>query len=139
MRLVGVRGALCVLPVVSFVGYLAVALFPALRVVEMTKVAENSVDYSIQNTARQALFLVTDRAGKYIGKTVIDTFVMRLGDVFAALTVALGRWLAFDTRAFARVNLGLVVLWGGTLFFLGREHQKRSAEADAHGRATEAP
>jgi AAA family ATP:ADP antiporter len=137
IKLMGVRGALYVLPFISFAGYLAVALFPTLRVVEMTKVAENSVDYSLQNTARQALFLVTDRVGKYIGKTVIDTFMMRLGDVFAALTVALGTRLALDTRKFALVNLVLVLLWGATLLFLGREHRKRSAEAEAQERRAE--
>jgi AAA family ATP:ADP antiporter len=131
MRVAGVRGALYVLPIVSFAGYLAVAAVPVLRVVEMTKVAENAIDYSLQNTARQALFLVTDRAGKYIGKTVIDTLMMRLGDVLAAGTVAVGTRLSFETRTFALVNLGLVMVWGATVLFLGREHAKRSAEVDA--------
>jgi len=130
MKIAGVRGALYFLPVVSFAGYLAVALVPGLRVVEMTKVAENSLDYSLQNTARQALFLVTDRVGKYIGKTVIDTLMMRLGDVLAAATVALGAWLSLVPRAFAVLNLVLIVLWGGTLVFLGREHARRSAEVE---------
>jgi AAA family ATP:ADP antiporter len=129
MKIAGVRGALYFLPVVSFAGYVAVAIVPGLRVVEMTKVAENSLDYSLQNTARQALFLVTDRVGKYIGKTVIDTLMMRLGDVLAAGTVAVSVWLALEPRAFALLNLVLIVVWGGTLVLLGREHARRSAEA----------
>ena len=36
----------------------------------MAKVAENSLDYSLQNTARQALYLVSSRVEKYVGKTV---------------------------------------------------------------------
>ncbi len=131
MRIAGVRGALYFLPVVSFAGYLAIAVFPALRIVEMTKVAENSLDYSLQNTARQALFLVTDRVGKYVGKTVIDTLMMRLGDVLAAATVAVGTYFAFQTRTFALVSVVLVVVWGVTVVFLGRAHKERSAEVEA--------
>jgi AAA family ATP:ADP antiporter len=137
MRIAGVRGALYFLPLVSFAGYLAVAAVPALRVVEMTKVAENSLDYSLQNTARQALFLVTDRVGKYIGKTLIDTLLVRLGDVLAALTVALGAWLSLETRTFAILNLGLIVIWGCTLVLLGREHARRSGEVQAMDGALE--
>jgi AAA family ATP:ADP antiporter len=136
MKIAGVRGALYFLPAVSFAGYLAVAIIPALRVVEMTKVAENSIDYSLQNTARQALFLVTDRVGKYVGKTVVDTLVMRLGDVLAAITVAVGTWLSFETRTFALVNLALILAWAVNLVFLGREHVARSAEAEHPNDAT---
>ena len=131
MKIAGVRGALYFLPAVSFAGYLAVAIVPMLRVVEMTKVAENSLDYSLQNTARQALFLVTDRVGKYVGKTVIDTLVMRLGDVLAAGTVAVGVHFAFHTRTFALVNLVLVLGWGVAVVFVGRENARRTAEVDA--------
>ncbi len=126
MKVVGVRGALNFLPALSFVGYLAVAIVPGLRVVEMTKVVENSLDYSLQNTARQTLFLVTDRVEKYIGKTIIDTLMMRLGDVLAALSIGLGAWLSFSTRTFAVLNVVLVVGWAGTLVLLGREYGKRS-------------
>jgi AAA family ATP:ADP antiporter len=92
----------------------------------MTKVVENSLDYSLQNTARQTLFLVTDRVEKYIGKTIIDTLMMRLGDVLAALSIGLGAWLSFSTRTFAVLNVVLVVGWAGTLVFLGREYGRRS-------------
>ncbi len=136
MRLSGVRGALAFLPTVSLIGYAAVAIVPALRVVEMTKVVENSLDYSLQNTARQTLFLVTDRVEKYIGKTVIDTLVMRLGDVLAAASIALGTWLSLGTRSFALLNVVLVAGWAGTLVLLGREYGARSktfaAKAEAH-------
>ena len=126
MKVAGVRGALYFLPLVSFAGYLAVVSFPVLRVVEMTKVAENGLDYSLQNTAHHALFLVTDRVEKYVGKTIIDTFLMRVGDVLAAATVAASAWLALDVRAIAFLNLGLVIVWGLLIPLIAREHRKRS-------------
>ena len=39
----------------------------AFTLVRWIKITENSLDYSLQNTARQALFLVTSRAEKYVG------------------------------------------------------------------------
>ena len=138
MKLTGVRGALAFLPAVSLVGYLAVAFVPGLRVVEATKVVENSLDYSLQNTARQTLFLVTDRVEKYIGKTVIDTLFMRLGDVLAAASVAVGTWLSLGTRSYAVLNVVLVAGWAGTLVLLGREYGARSRKFAA-GAASAVP
>ena len=48
------------------------------------KILDNSSDYSIQNTARQALFLPTSREAKYKAKAAIDAFFMRFGDVLQA-------------------------------------------------------
>jgi ATP/ADP translocase len=56
---------------------------PLLSVIFVAKVAENSVDDSLQNTARRALFLVTSREAKYKAKVAIDTTVMRPGNVLA--------------------------------------------------------
>jgi hypothetical protein len=53
-------------------------------IVRVGKVLENSTDYSIQNTLRQALFLPTTREAKYKAKAAIDTFFTRAGDVVSA-------------------------------------------------------
>lgn len=127
----GVRFALYVLPAVSFVGYASVLAFPLLAVVRVAKIAENSADYSLENTARQALYLVTSRAEKYVGKTAVDTFFVRLGDVFSALLVYVGEKLAFSSGTFAGVNLCLVALSGVAVFYIGREHQRRSGTLPA--------
>ena len=79
------------------------------------KILENSVDYSIQNTCRQALFLPTSREAKYKAKAAIDTFFVRVGDVLSTLVVVIGVRLAFDIDAFAAVNIAFVVL---SLFFV---------------------
>ena len=48
------------------------------------RVAESTLDYSLSNTTRQALWLVTSPEAKYKAKQVIDTFVMRAGDSLSA-------------------------------------------------------
>ena len=81
IRFMGVRGALFVLPVLALINYSIIAVAPILAVVRIGKILENSTDYSIQNTLRQALFLPTSREAKYKAKAAIDTFFTRAGDV----------------------------------------------------------
>jgi len=131
----GVRNALFVLPIVAFAGYGLVLVAPLLSLIRVAKVAENSLDYSLQNTARQALYLVTSREEKYVGKTLVDTFLVRAGDALSALLVFLGSRIGMSTRAFAVVNLGLVVLWVFIVFRLGKEHARRAAETEAEVQA----
>ena len=64
IRWVGIRGALFVLPAIALVNYSIIAVAPILAVVRVGKIFENSTDYSLQNTLRQALFLPTTREAK---------------------------------------------------------------------------
>jgi AAA family ATP:ADP antiporter len=132
LRLLGVARTLFVLPIVALITYGSMWVAPVLALVRIGKIAENSLDYSLQNTARQALFLVGTRAEKYLGKTVIDTFVVRMGDVFSAFLVYSAGVLHLPSRTFALVNLGLVVCWLLVVVGLGREHARRSAEVQTN-------
>jgi len=126
----GVRGALAVLPVVAFASYGLVLVAPVLWLIRVAKVAENSLDYSLQNTARQALYLVTSRVEKYVGKTLVDTFLVRVGDVFSALVVWLGSRIGLPTRAFALLNLVLAAVWLALVLSLGKENARRAAKTE---------
>ena len=79
---------LLLLPVISLVTYSAMAFLPILLVVRVMKTAENSTAYSINNTARQVLWLPTTAEMKYKAKPAIETFFVRVGDGLAAATVA---------------------------------------------------
>ena len=133
LSVLGVRRALFVLPAVSFVSYSLMLAAPLLPLIRLGKIAENSLDYSLQNTTRQALFLVGTRAEKYLGKTVIDTLVVRLGDVMSAALVFGAGLLALPTQGFALLNLGLIVCWLAVLISLGREHARRAGALEASG------
>jgi len=89
------------------------ALVPILSLIRVAKILENSVDYSVQNTARHALFLSTTREEKYKAKAAIDSFFWRMGDMISGALVFAGTQLALNTRAFAAVNVFLVLVWLG--------------------------
>ena len=124
-KYVGVRGALFVLPLIALGGYTAVLALPVLIVLQWTKIFENSTDYSIQNTTRQALFLPTSREAKYNAKQAIDAFFVRTGDLIQAVVVFVGtQILALSIRSFALVNVVLIAVWLVLCFGIAREHRK---------------
>jgi AAA family ATP:ADP antiporter len=126
IRFAGVRNALFVLPAIALVNYSIIAVAPILAVVRIGKILENSTDYSIQNTLRQALFLPTTREAKYKAKAAIDTFFTRAGDVFSAGFVGLGHFLALTVSAFAWINVALTIVWLGVARQIAKEHRRRT-------------
>lgn len=127
IRALGVRGALFVLPVIALANYAIIVVAPVLAVVRVGKVLENSTDYSIQNTLRQALFLPTTREAKYKAKAAIDTFFTRAGDVLSAGFVGLGQVAGLTVSAFAGINVGLTIIWLAVARQITREHRRRTA------------
>jgi AAA family ATP:ADP antiporter len=120
--------ALCILPVVALGSYAVAALIPSLAIMRWVKTAENSVDYSLMNTVRQMLFLPTTRGEKYKAKQVIDSFVVRIGDVLSAGTVYLGTtFFALTVSQFAWVNVVLVLVWLALAVATGLEFQRRAS------------
>lgn len=111
-RRFGVGGATRILPAIAVIGYGLVALIPAFAFLRLFKIVENGLNYSLQNTARHALILPCDEEQKYAGKTTIDTFFWRLGDLLHAAVVFVGvHWLAAAPAQFALINCALAVAW----------------------------
>jgi len=123
MQYIGVRAALFVLPVVSLGAYGIIAFVPILGLIRAAKIGENSLDYSLNNTVRQALFLPTSREAKYKAKAAIDTLFVRAGDLSSAGLVFLGTLIAMQPRDFAIVNMALVLVWLLIVIGIGRRHR----------------
>jgi AAA family ATP:ADP antiporter len=125
----GMRAALVIMPVVSLIGYGATFADPVLAVLVCARVGESGLDYSLSNTTRQALWLVTARDVKYKAKQVIDTFVVRFGDVTSAGLVWIGARTAMNLETFVGVNLAVSALWLAVAVWLGNAYRKKRAGA----------
>ncbi|NNL78366.1 MAG: hypothetical protein HKO68_18695 [Desulfobacterales bacterium] len=118
---------LLTMPVVALVSYTAMAFVPILAIVKAMKIADNSTDYSINNTARNVLWLPVSAEMKYKGKPTIDSLFVRMGDGIAALTVLIGvQLLALSTQSFFALNVVLVFIWIVFAFVVIREHRRLS-------------
>ncbi len=120
IKSVGVRGALLVLPLVALAGYTTLAFVPAIAL--GLKVTENSLDYSLQNTTRNALYLPTSREAKYKAKQANDTFFVRFGDFVSAALVFLAahQIVPLTLQQFSIVNVCLIVFWLLLAVLLGK-------------------
>lgn len=135
-RTVGVRGALLVHPAIVAAGYALLAFSPVLvgfvpvfTLIRLIKIGENSIDYSLMNTTRHALFLPLDRDAKYDGKTAIDTFFWRFGDLVQAGAVYVGlNVLHWQAPQFAMLNLALALVWIGLAAAIGRGFGRKAVE-----------
>ena len=134
IRFAGFSFAFLLTPLVVFLGYASLALLPVIGWFRYFKMAENSMDYSLQNTARQMLYLPLGRQEKYEARAVIDSFGQRLGDLMQAGLIFVGLhlmgWVAIDFIPLAAVlaagSLAIAIL-------LVRERGRLLAAAQSEG------
>ena len=93
--------------------------------------ADNSIDYSLGNTTKQALWLPTSREAKYKAKQAVDSFFVRSGDVLQAGIVFIGERLLLTVPAFAAINIVLVGLWLAVVAMLNSTSTQKTASAAA--------
>jgi ATP:ADP antiporter, AAA family len=121
----GMGGVLLALPLVALGSYSLAAAGAGLATLLYLKIAENSADYSVNNTAKQMVWLPTSREEKYKAKQAIDTFFVRAGDVLALGVVLLGtHLLGFGVAGFARTNIAIVLIVIGVALLLLREYRR---------------
>ncbi len=129
IKYAGIRAALIAVPLVSLIGYATTFAIPLIGILFATRVAENSLDYSLSNTVRQALWLVTSRDAKYKAKQVVDSFVWRAGDSLSAALVWTGSHFALGLSWFIAANVCVAVLWVTVAALAGREYSRRRPAA----------
>ena len=128
-RWLGVATTLLIPPLVSLFGYGLFGFLPILTVIRLARIIESGTEYSVTNTARQALFLPTDRTQTYEGKTAIETFFWRFGDLLQAGVVFVGtHYLAMGAVQFALLNMVLAVFWTLAALAIGREFRRLARE-----------
>ena len=130
-KFLGVNRALYIHPLVALTGYLMLLRAPSVQLMGLLKVADNSIDYSLGNTTKQALWLPTSREAKYKAKQAVDSFFVRAGDVLQAGIVFVGERLLLTVPAFAAINVALVAGWLAVVAMLNRTSAQRAADVPA--------
>jgi ATP:ADP antiporter, AAA family len=129
---VGIGGALLFLPLIALGGYALISFGAVFLLVRWVKALENGTDYSLQNTTKAALFLVTKREEKYKAKAAIDTFFVRGGDTLSALAVLVGtQLLGLKIERFALLNVLVVIALLVICLKIIKAYKKRKAAVDS--------
>ncbi|NBB73568.1 MAG: hypothetical protein GVY35_07820 [Bacteroidetes bacterium] len=138
----GVRVALFVLPAVVLIGSMGFLAVPVLALAGFMSVGDNALNYSINQSAKEALYTPTSQDAKYKAKAFIDMFVQRAAKVFSvglnlslpALVFGSVRWLSIPV-------IGIIAAWLGVIRFLGQQFETRAAAqrtAEGDGAAPDA-
>ena len=132
VKYLGVQWAVMILPCIALGAYNILAFIPTLRFVLGAKVAENSTDYSLNNTVRNMLFLPCTYEEKFSAKQAIDSFFVRMGDVLSAALVFFGtNVMQLSPQRFAAVNAVLVLIWLALAWQVGKIYTQRTAASPA--------
>ncbi|MBE9549924.1 MAG: MFS transporter [Proteobacteria bacterium] len=92
----GLKTALMVLPFMIMLGSLAFLALPVLAVGSLLNTVDNGFSYSINQSAKEALYVLTSSEEKYKAKAFIDMFVQRFAKSIAVF-VSLGISMTFTT------------------------------------------
>lgn len=112
VKWLGLSKAFLFLPVLALGNAAIVAFVPLVALVKLGKTAENATDYSLNNTLKQMLWLVTSPEMKFKAKQVIDTFCVRIGDVCSAASVyVVVDVFGLSVQRFAWLSLALAGGW----------------------------
>jgi AAA family ATP:ADP antiporter len=132
VKYLGVRKAVVIHPLISLCAYNVLIFFPTLMAVLMAKVAENSTDYSLNNTVRNMLFLPCTYEEKFSAKQAIDSFFVRMGDVLSAGLVFVGTAVfSLHAKQFAFINAFIVIGWLALAWQVGRRYDALTEERGA--------
>jgi AAA family ATP:ADP antiporter len=131
----GLERAFFFFPVIVLCTSVTLGLAPVLAIISITKRVENSTDYSLNNTLRNMLWLPTTREMKYKAKQVVDTFMVRLGDVTTAVLIAgLSAVELLSVRGMAWINAGLSVAWLLLACLIVGEYRRMQAQTNVESR-----
>jgi ATP:ADP antiporter, AAA family len=120
--------ALASAPLLSALGFVAVAAVPTLAVVVVVHAARRATHFAMERPAREVLFTRVTREERYKSKSFLDTVVYRGGDALSGSVEGSLAAAGLGMGAVSAVALPLTAIWAGIAFFLARRHE---AEVEA--------
>ncbi|MFV0680992.1 NTP/NDP exchange transporter [Ottowia sp.] len=116
----GVMTVLCVLPLLSVIGFSVLGMASSTGLFVAVQVARRVSNFAFAKPAREVLFTHVPREDRYKAKNFIDTVVYRSGDQIGSWTYAGLMALGLGMSGIAWVAVPLSVLWVGLSVWLGR-------------------
>jgi ATP:ADP antiporter, AAA family len=143
LRRFGVAGALLVMPIVMLLGALSFMAAPTLWLGKLMPALDGGFAYSINQSAREALYVPTSPQQKYAAKALVDMLVTRAAKGLA-VCISLGlTWFATDfayVRWLSVLTVCIAVAWWMSARFAGAQFARLSRDETARaGQAPKAP
>jgi AAA family ATP:ADP antiporter len=120
----GIGVSLSLLPVISVIGFVLLAMDPVLGVVAVLTVARRALGFGFSKPTTDMLYSVVTPEEKYKTKNFIDTAVYRGGDVVGTWAVKLLSSLGIS--GISLIMLPFAVVWAIVALWLGRDYRRRA-------------
>jgi AAA family ATP:ADP antiporter len=135
----GVGTAAAILPLVFGLGFITLALSPALFVVIAFQAVQRAANFALSNPAREVLFTVLEREEKYKAKNVIDIVVFRGADAVSGWLFAALRGAGLELALISLATVPVAAGWLALALALGRAHERRACLTDLNTATEAAP
>jgi ATP:ADP antiporter, AAA family len=96
---------------------------PTLAAVAAFQVVRRAGNFALTQPARQILYTVVSREGRYKAKSFIDTAVYRAGDQVGAWSYALVGMVGWGIKGAGVVSLVLSAIWLLNSLWLGKRQE----------------
>ena len=124
LRRSGPGAGLVVLPAAMCLASSAFWLEPTLVMGSLLIIADNGLNYSINQTSREMLFVPTSSDAQYKARAFTNMFVQRLAK--GAATVVSAAFILIGVRWLSPITLGITVAWIWLAILAGRGFRKLS-------------
>lgn len=126
LRRAGLAWSLLILPMGVMLGTVGMIFFPIFWLAAGTELYDRSLNYSINNTAKEVLYLPIDRTIRYKIKPFIDMVVYRFGGGVAAIIgIVLLDAFGMAPRYLSFLTIPLVAIWLWAVFQVRGEYTIR--------------
>lgn len=123
LRWIGVALTLSMLPLLSVLGFSALALTPTIAVLVVYQVIRRAGNFAFARPTREVLYTVVPREDKFKAKSFIDTAVYRFGDQVGAWSYAGLGMLGLGLTGISLVAVPLSLAWLVNALWLGRKQR----------------
>ncbi|CAN5549510.1 MFS transporter [soil metagenome] len=131
LKWLGVGLTLAMLPMISFIGFLAIGAMPVLWLLALFQVLRRAMNYALSRPAREVLFTILRREDKYKAKSFMDTFVYRAGDQIGAWSYPALMWVGLGMTGISFTAAPLAAVWCMLSLWLGRRQVALARESES--------
>jgi len=123
VRHFGVGKTLAIMPFISLIGFMLLAINPAFLVVAVLQAVRRGIGFGFAKPTHVMLYSVVTPTEKYKAKNFIDTVVYRSGDLIGSWVVRF-MW-AIGISGISIVMLPFAVIWALLALWLGQDYVRR--------------
>ena len=130
----GIGVTLSLLPILSLLGFLLLAINPAFALVAILQAARRALGFGLHKPTSDMLYSVVSPEEKYKAKNFIETALYRGGDLFGTWTVRF--MMTFGGLGIAGISLVMLpfaVVWGAIALWIGNDYRRQARIARLDG------